>query len=290
MKIPERLFSYDQIFAQGQFQIPAGDILQISELSLIKSGEIAEHIQHCDEITYVVSGKATVYSGDTSFELSAGQIHFIKKGQYHKIVADENYNFHYFCLGFSLKDDYSEINSFANAIQEKTHFIVEDTGNIQRLFGLLLNESYLRDIESNTMIHFYFCQMLILLYRMLCGSSSERTFRTNTSAANHAVYRTLKYIDKNYMQITSVRQIAKELSYSEYYLSHAFKENMEVTMKDYLMHKKIMTAAELLKTSNMTISEIAEHLHFSSLHSFGEAFKRYMHTNASAFRKKARSD
>lgn len=289
MKISERLFSYDQIFKQGQFEIPAGDILQISELSLIKSGEIAEHIQHCDEITYVVSGKATVYSGENNFELSAGQVHYIKKGQAHRIVADENYNFHYYCLGFTLKDDYAELAVFRDAVQELDMFVTEDGGNIRALFGQLLNEAYFRDEESNSMIHFYFCQLLILLYRMQRGNPDEKAPRMNTSASNHAVYRTLKYIDRNYMKITSIRQIAKELSYSEYYLSHVFKENMEMTMKDYLMQKKIMTAAELLKNSNMTISEIAEHLHFSSLHSFGEAFKRYMHTNASDFRRKSRT-
>lgn len=287
MKISSLLFSYDQIFQQGQFQIPAGDILQISELSVIKSGEITEHIQHCDEITYVVSGKATVCSGDTTLELAAGQIHYIKKGQYHRITADEDHNFHYYCLGFTLRDDYTELQIFADAVKDLPYFVASDNGNIRTLFGLLLNESYLRDEESYLMIHFYFCQMLILLYRMLAGRSDQTPNKVNTSASNHAVYRVLKYIDRNYMKITGIRDIARELSYSEYYLSHIFREKMDMTMKDYLMQKKIMTAAELLKTSNMSISEIAELLHFSSLHSFGEAFKRYMQMSASAFRQKA---
>lgn len=285
MKITSKLFSYDQMFQQGQMQIPAGDILQIAELSVIKSGEIAEHIQHCDEITYVVSGKATIYSGNTCFEMTAGQVHFLKKGQYHKIVADENHNFHYYCIGFLLNSNYKEIDMFADAIKSLDYFIVEDEGNIKTLFGLLMNEFYIRDTESNIMIHFYFCQMLILLYRILNGKSKEKLSKINTSVSNHAVYRTLKYIDKEYIKITSVKQIAAELSYSEFYLSHIFKEKMDMTIKDYLMQKKILTAAELLKTSNMSVSEITEHLHFSSLHSFGETFKRYMHTNASNFRK-----
>ncbi len=289
MKISEKLFSYDKIFKQGQFEIPAGYILQISELSLIKSGEIPEHIQHCDEITYVVSGKATVYSGEESFELSAGQVHYIKEGQYHRIVADADSNFHYFCLGFTLKEDYAQLASFRNAVQGLPMFVTEDKGRIRSLFGQLLNESYFQDEESNNMIHFYFCQLLILLYRAMQGGANEKTVRMNNSASNHAVYQTLKYIDRNYITITSIQQIAKDLSYSEYYLSHIFKENMEMTMKNYLMQKKIMTAAELLKNSNMTISEIAEHLHFSSLHSFSEAFKRYMHTNARDFRRKSRT-
>ncbi len=287
MKITSKLFSYDHMFQQGQMQIPAGDILQIAELSVIRSGEIAEHIQHCDEITYAVSGKATIYSGDTSFEMTAGQVHFIRKGQYHKIVADENQNFHYYCIGFLLNPAYTDIDMFVNAVKHLDYFLVLDEGNVKTLFDLLMNEFYIRDTESNIMIHHYFCQMLIFLYRILNGKSKEKLSKVNDSASNLAVYQALKHIDHNYMKIANVKQIADALSYSEYYLSHVFKEKMDMTMKDYLMQKKIMTAIELLKESNMCIGEISEQLHFSSLHSFGVAFKRYMGMSPSELRKKS---
>ena len=284
MAISSKLFSFDNVFLYEPVAIPAGKIYQIAELSVIRSGEIEEHIQHCDEITYVISGKATVYSGDTSFELSAGQVHFIRKGQYHKIVADDNQNFHYYCIGFLLNSDYQEIQKFIDAVHQLNHFVVDAEGNIKNLFSRIMNEMYIYNSESMIMIHLYFCQVLIILYRILTGSSREVLNRTNTSSSNHAVYRTLKFIDREYIRLTSVREIAQALSYSEYYLSHIFREKMDITIKDYLVKKKIMTATELLKASNMSISEIAEHLHFSSLHSFGLAFKRYMNMSASQFR------
>lgn len=284
MAISSKVFSFDNVFLNEPLKIPAGKIYQIAELSVIRSGEIEEHIQHCDEITYVISGKATIYSGDTTFELSAGQVHFLRKGQYHKIVADENQNFHYYCIGFLLDSEYEEIKKFSDAILQLEQFVVEDEGNIKTLFNLLTNEMYIHNSESMIMIHLYFCQMLVMLYRILTGRGKEVLNRVNTSSSNHAVYRTLKYIDREYLRLTSVKEIAQALSYSEYYLSHIFREKMDITIKDYLVKKKIMTATELLKASNMSISEIAEHLHFSSLHSFGLAFKRYMNMSASQFR------
>lgn len=289
MKISSKLFSYDKMFAKGQLSLPAGDIFQIAELSLIKNGEIPEHIQYCDEITYVVSGKATIYYGDECFELTKGQIHYIKQGPMHRIVADPEHNFHYYCIGFVPNEDCESTKVFFQAISQIQDFLVEDEGNIRTLFNLLMNEFYIRDNESNVMIQCYFCQMLILLYRILNGKSKEKLSKVNASASNHAVYQTLKYIDKHYIKLTRVKEIATSLSYSEYYLSHVFSEKMDITIKDYLLQKKIMTAAELLKTSTMSISEIAEHLHFSSLRSFGVAFKRYMNMSASEFRKKTLS-
>jgi len=74
-------------------------------------------------------------------------------------------------------------------------------------------------------------------------------------------------------------------SINEYYLCHIFKEKMEMTLKEYLMQKKLITAIELLENSNMKISDISDQLHFASLHTFGLAFKRHTGVSPSQYRK-----
>lgn len=284
MKVSSKLFSYDNIFARGQMTTDAAEILQLSELSVIRGGEIKEHIQTCDEITYAVSGKARFYSGDSVDEISAGQIHYIRKGQYHKIVADDNHNFRYFCIGYLPNPECESIQFFEEAVKDYNFFILKDMENIRTIFEQLTNEFYLPDEGSELMIHFYLCQMFMFLYRNLTGKSTRVPNKINRSTSNQAVYRALKFIDREYLRITTIKEIAEELSYSEYYLSHIFKEKMNITIKDYLLQKKMATAVELLQNSNMTITEISEQLNFSSLHSFGIAFKRYTGMSASAFR------
>ena len=281
-----RLFFYGKNFSQGQMQISAGDIFQIAELSVIKSGEIREHVQMCDEITYVVSGKATVYSGDSCYEMTRGQIHYIKKGNSHKIVADDMHNFHYYCIGFQLNPEYKELQCFVDIMKNISHCVINDADRIQNIFEPLLNEFYIQDKENTIMINTYFCQLLISLYRLMSGSFSNPSLKLSTASASNVVYRTLKYIDREYLNISSVKDIAKALSYSEYYLSHVFKKKMDITIKEYLLQKKIITAAELLQMSNMSVSEISEQVGFSSPHSFSQAFKRHMNMSANEFRKK----
>ena len=285
MDTASKLFSYGKSMQKVQLQIAAGSIAQMLEVSVIKSREITEHIQECDEITYVVSGKAKVYSGDECFEMSAGQIHFIKKGMSHRIVADDNHNFHYYCIGFELNPEYEDVRIFSDIVRNTKHVITKDDGRLKSLFASMLNEFFAHDSESTRMINYYFCQILITLYRILCGNVQDNSLKFNATCHSHVVYHILKYIDRHYLMITSVKEIAQALSYSEYYLSHIFKEKMDMTIKDYVMQKKIATAAELLQSSNMSIGEIAEQLNFSSLHSFGQAFKRYMNMSASNFRK-----
>lgn len=290
MKDTSKLFYYEKDMGRGELRIPAGEILQVAELAIVRESEINGHMQLCDEITYAISGKATVYSGDNTYQMSAGQIHYVGKGVYHRIVADGGENFRYCCIGFLPREDYREISGFLRIVAGREDFLIADEGNIKTLFPLLIDEFHIRDEESDAMIHFYFCQMLIQLYRMLCGKSRDKLSRLNTAASNLAVYRTLKYIDREYMRITQVRQVAQALSYSEYYLCHIFKEKMDMTLKEYLMQKKLMTAVDMLRGSSMTVTEIAEQLSFSSLHAFGTAFKRYMNMSPSEYRNNLKPD
>lgn len=286
MSVTSKVFSYDRSFPRGQMVTPAAEIRQIAELSVIRGGEIREHIQNCDEITLAVSGKATVYSGENVYEMTAGQIHFIRTGEYHKIVADPAENFRYCCIGYLPGKD-AGIGAFLDAIKDKRDFLVEDQGDIRSILERLIEEFYIRDEESNAMIHYYFCQMLITLYRILCGKSKEKLSKINTSTSNQAVYRALKYIDSEYLRIEKVAEVAQVLNYSEYYLSHVFREKMDMTMKEYILQKKLQMAATWLETSNMSITEISDQLHFAGLHSFGIAFKRYMGMSPSEYRRQS---
>ena len=287
MSVTSKLFSYDRIFPWGQMVTPSAVIRQIAELSVIKGGEIREHIQNCDEITLAVSGRAQIFSGEKTYEMTAGQIHFIRRGEYHKIVADPEENFRYCCIGYLPGDD-AGIRAFLDAVKDKKDFLVEDQGGIQTIMNRLIEEFYIRDEESNAMIHFYFCQMLIQLYRILSGKSKEKLSKINTSTSNQAVYQALKYIDSEYLHLEKVSEVAQALSYSEYYLSHVFREKMDMTVKAYLQRKKLMAASELLESSSMTVTAIADHLGFSTLHSFEVAFKQMTGLSPTRYRAQTR--
>lgn len=286
MKDLGRLFFYEKNMLKGELRVPSGEILQVAELAITEESDISGHQQVCDEITYAISGSATVYSGENVYTLSAGQIHYIRKGEYHWIVADRGEGFRYCCIGFAADEEYDQIRCFLEAVQDRTDFLVTDGGSVKNLFPLLVDEFYIRDQQSDAMIHFYFCQILIQLYRLLCGASREKMSRLNTSASNVAVCQALRHIDREYPRLTQTRQVAQALSYSEFYLCHIFRESMGMTLKEYLMQKKIKMAAELLENSSMTISEIAEQLSFSSPHTFSVAFKRHMELSPSQYRER----
>ena len=283
MEFSSKAFSYDHLLSEEKFDIPSGELFQVSELSIIRNGEIAEHIQWCDEITYAVSGTARFYSDDVCEEICGGDIHFIKKGSKHKIIAGEDFNFRYICIGFNANPEYKDLDSFFKMRNETGTFIKSDDGSIRRLTELMLNEFYKETQESSIMINMYLSQMLISLARIYRGNVIYMD-KKSTSTSNYAVYNALRYIDREYIYITSVKSVAKELSYNECYLSHIFSEKVGISIKEYITKKKLQMASQMLSSTNLSIGEISDYLNFSTQHTFRQAFKKIYSMSPNAYR------
>ena len=285
MPITNRLFSFSNCFAKGQLMLPIGEIRQVDELSILRGSSIECHVQHCDEITYAISGKATFISGDAAQVLTAGQIHYIRAGVPHTITASPESNFRYLCIGFNPDFQYAPTAELLPRIRSLPHFIVEDDGRMKILTELLINEFYDWDEYSPIMANGYLIQILTTLLRLLEGSHRNPTDqKLQRTASNFAIYTILRCIDKDYLNIRSIQDVAQQTSYSEYYISHLFSEKMDMTVKEYITRKKILHAASLLKDSNIRITDAAEAVGFASPHAFRVAFRRYMQCSPTEYR------
>ena len=72
---------------------------------------------------------------------------------------------------------------------------------------------------------------------------------------------------------------------SESYLSHLFKKHMHISIATYIYRAKIAKAKVLLAQNDTRISEIAEMLQYSDIHSFSRSFKRITGVSPSEYRR-----
>ena len=85
-------------------------------------------------------------------------------------------------------------------------------------------------------------------------------------------------IDYIYAHISSritVDELASYTGLSPSYLSRLFKQNLGVSISDYIREKKIEKATHLLKYSDESIVDIANYLSFSSQSHFIQTFQDY---------------
>ena len=82
----------------------------------------------------------------------------------------------------------------------------------------------------------------------------------------------------------SINELADGVNLSRSRLEHLFKEQIGMQMGDYLLECRLKTAAELLKSSDMSVKEIAHIVGYEHSSSFIRAFKNMFGTVPSDYR------
>ena len=93
------------------------------------------------------------------------------------------------------------------------------------------------------------------------------------------------YIELHVEDPLSLTLLAGELGYSESHLSRSFKAEMGVGISQYIRAARVEKAKTLLETSEMSIGEIADLLHFASSSHFSGAFRELVGVLPQQYRK-----
>ncbi len=97
--------------------------------------------------------------------------------------------------------------------------------------------------------------------------------------------RIIGYIQDNYTQDLSLKVMARELGYSYSYLSSFFNQTLHMGFGAFVNQYRIAYAEGLLRSTRMTMTEIAEASGFATIRSFNREFLRNKGVSPSTFRK-----
>lgn len=79
--------------------------------------------------------------------------------------------------------------------------------------------------------------------------------------------------------------ISQKLNYDYHYLSNLFSEVKGITIEQYIISHKIERAKELLIYNELTLTQIADKLHYSSVSHLSNQFKKVTGLTPSFFKK-----
>ena len=83
-----------------------------------------------------------------------------------------------------------------------------------------------------------------------------------------------EYVNSHYRENISIGDVAKKIGISSSYLSHLYKDGLNVTFTEYLSGTRIDAAKELLRETDMTVSQVAQSVGFDDTNYFTRTFKR----------------
>ncbi|MCQ2543271.1 MAG: helix-turn-helix transcriptional regulator [Lachnospiraceae bacterium] len=89
------------------------------------------------------------------------------------------------------------------------------------------------------------------------------------------VITSINYIYDHLHERITLENVARESNISEAYLSRLFKEEMGMSVSEYISRKKIETARNMIEYSDYSFAEISNILAFPSQSYFVKVFKKY---------------
>lgn len=105
---------------------------------------------------------------------------------------------------------------------------------------------------------------------------------------SHAVRKVCDYIELGLERKMRTKDLAALVGYSEYYLTEKFKKETGESVSSYIKKAKIRRAETLLKTTDLSVQEIADRLAFNTPNYFIQCFREITGLSPSRYRKEQR--
>ena len=143
------------------------------------------------------------------------------------------------------------------------------------------NNSY--DVTDEILTGIYSVQLFIYIEKLM---SLDYETKMHFFSESDSIVRAKNYIDKNFRKDIGIFDIAEYVFLSESYLAHLFKNKYGISIKKYIIKKRIELAKDLLLTTDYNSAAISEKVGFSSPQRFNDIFKKICGTTPLSYRKK----
>lgn len=142
---------------------------------------------------------------------------------------------------------------------------------ITHIMDLMLEEARDRQQTSHQICHHYLSIFFLKIQRLvgdrLCLYSAAR-FPPECAAVKD-------YIKLHFADNISLDALAAFSGFNKYYLTRMFSKTYGIAPINYLLERRILHSEELLKTTDLSITQISRLVGFSSANYFSQSFKRY---------------
>lgn len=126
--------------------------------------------------------------------------------------------------------------------------------------------------------------MSFFYYALRCQTYKDNVV-SRMDLSNETIQRIVEYILANYKDNITLSGTAEMFNMSESSLSKKFKAFTGHRFREYLVDVRTHAAAELLRQSELSMTEIACECGFSDSNTFGDTFKRVFKQSPSSYRK-----
>ena len=229
---------------------------------------------------YIISGKGTYTVKDKTYELHAHQAFLICPDEITFYKADSDDPWYYIWVAF-------------NGVKAKTYLSYANLDTDHRICEFPDSELLLQQVQNmlNARELTYANELkressLFLFLSHLIEHQHHLHSTTDTYDYSYQVYveHALEFIEHNYDKNIKIQDLASYIGINRSYLTNSFKKVLNTSPQLYLLNYRLDKACQLLKTTNLTITEISRMIGYEDSLAFSKLFKRYRGTSPKNYR------
>ena len=224
-------------------------------------------------IFLITKGSCNIRLNNVTTTATKGDVVFIDCYSPHEYGSSEEWEASWLHFDGTLSREYYNaiVQSFGNVIVPRNAQTVEHALN--KICETFRNGSPIREASiSKYIVH-------ILTELLLSGTKKNKT-----SIHSSTLEDTISYINEHFAEQLSLDDLAKNASLSPFYFTRVFTRETGMTPHRYLIATRLNSAKFLLKSTNISIKEVAFNSGFTSESSFCSTFKKWEHITPSEYR------
>ena len=239
------------------------------------------HTHEYMELFYIIGGTGLFLIEDQEHPVKVNDLIIVNPDVSHAEVSINSQSLEYIVLGIAGIE-------LAPGKDSNGQFCILDHSESTEISGCLWN--ILREMEQKQTGFEDVCQacMEMLVIRLMRSIDLSVPTESQITAGNRQCAVVKRYIDQHFKEALSLEQLADKVHMNKYYLSHIFKEEYGVSPINYMFTRRIVESKYLLTETDLSLSQIAQLLGFSSPSYFSQAFRRTEGVSPVDYRKSTR--
>lgn len=239
------------------------------------------HIHKSMEFVYVVSGSQVYCTDDQKYTVMGNQVFITDAFSEHDTgnIAHGRYEIYWFRLKMPTNRNFLNLSKksgelLQNQLLKLPHHVITPQRNLRTLIAGSFECMSINTELSRT-------QGCAMLVEFLCEILNNHIHQWTLSDEISAV---LSYIEVHICENISLEELAVVSALSLSRLKARFRQEVQISPREYINRKKVERSKILLTTTNFSITEIAFSLSFSSSDYFAVIFRKFVGCTPTAYR------
>ena len=252
--------------------------------------KVEAHSHNYYEFYFFLEGDVSMQIGKSTYHVRSGDIMLIPPHLPHRlIIHSQKTPYRRFVFWISkdfcehleqISNCYTYIIDYVNHMKEYLfHTDHVSFNTLQSKMIRLLEEMVSEHYGKEEQISLYINDFILHINRMIHEQFEPKKVTMNTSLYSNLV----EYIEQHLEEDLTLEKLAEEFFISKYHIAHVFKENVGLSIHQYITKKRLTLCQEAIR-ARINITEVYQSYGFGDYSSFYRAFKKEYGISPKEFR------